>query len=79
VETTSGVVREIEDLEIGQIAHHLHSARHLDRQTRDLVWLLKDLRHALAHLEPVRDATRLRRLCQLRERLVSRGGSMVAK
>lgn len=61
VQTPSGTVSEVEDLEIGQIAHQLHSVRGLDHKTRDLVILLKDMRHALAHLEPVRDAGRLRR------------------
>ena len=61
VETPVGTVSEVEDLEIGQIAHQLHGARGLERQTRDLVFVLKDMRHALAHLKPVRDAARLRR------------------
>ncbi len=67
VQTPFGIVREIEDLEIGQLAHQLLGARNLDRQTREIILLLKDLRHALAHLEPVRDPARLRRLFQAHE------------
>jgi hypothetical protein len=70
--TASGLVHEIEELEIGEIAYHLQKTRSVDPEIRRLVHLLKDLRHALAHLEPIRDGTRLRRLCQAHEQLLYR-------
>ncbi|MFO0822816.1 MAG: hypothetical protein U0792_06810 [Gemmataceae bacterium] len=52
VETTYGPVDKAIDLEIGQLVHFLRSRRVPDRTWRRLL-LLRDMRHALAHLEPV--------------------------
>src|SRR5262249_20608804 len=52
VETTYGTVTEAEELEVGQLLHFLRG-----RSVRPPLWrllnLLKDMRHALAHLRPV--------------------------
>jgi hypothetical protein len=71
IRTPFGVVYDVQDLEIGQIAYHLHNTGSADRALREQVSVLRDFRHALAHLEPIRDAARLRRLCQWREQVAA--------
>jgi hypothetical protein len=52
LQTTYGIVHEIEDLEVGQLAHFLRATRLPQRLWRLLLTLTR-MRHALAHLEAV--------------------------
>lgn len=52
VDTTYGPVNRAVDLEIGQLVHFLRGRRVSERTWRQLL-LLRDMRHALAHLRPV--------------------------
>lgn len=52
IETTFGLVDEAEDLEVGQLRHFLRGKAIPSRQWK-LLNLLTEMRHALAHLEPV--------------------------
>jgi hypothetical protein len=52
VETTYGIVDNPEDLELGQLIHFLRGKR-LPPRTWKLLSILTEMRHALAHLEPV--------------------------
>ena len=52
METDFGVLKDPLDLEIGHIFHQVRRVG-LRKETRELLRLLKDMRHALAHLRPV--------------------------
>lgn len=53
VETPEGIVYEPEDLELGQLAYHLNGR--LPREQWQCLTRLRNWRHELAHLRPIRD------------------------
>lgn len=65
IETTYGSVQCVEDLEVGQLVHFLRGKK-VPPRVWQLLNLLRDMRHSLAHLRPVSPST----LCA--EELLSR-------
>ena len=56
VETTYGIVSDADDLEVGQLLYFLRGMR-LPNKLWGQLKLLTDIRHSLAHLQPVSHET----------------------